>query len=224
MSTATQISRMLQVGSIGTPPEGRFGTNNGARRDRLRACWRTPSATSRSKPPSTDDNSESARQYAHGQPRPAPEPGPCERSSAPCCTSSAYTTNRHRTYCAKLQSPNCTADPSSATLSASTSQSPKRATGRRAYCANLQSPNCTADPSSATLSASTSQSLKRATGRRAYCANLQPPNCTADAGSATFSASTACAVARCASRRTTTNSPTGSAASAGAASSATSRI
>lgn len=189
MSTATQISRMLQVGSIGTPPEGRFGTNNGARRDRLRACWRTPSATSRSKPPSTDDNSESARQYAHGQPRPAPEPGPCERSSAPCCTSSAYTTNRHRTYCAKLQSPNCTADPSSATLSASTSQSPKRATGRRAYCANLQ-----------------------------------PPNCTADAGSATFSASTACAVARCASRRTTTNSPTGSAASAGAASSATSRI
>lgn len=55
MSTATQISRMLQVGSIGTPPEGRFGTNNGARRDRLRACWRTPSATSRSKPPSTDD-------------------------------------------------------------------------------------------------------------------------------------------------------------------------
>ena len=144
------------------------------------------SGASHSQPTSS---STSSVQNAHGQPRTAPEPVSSERSSASCCTSSASTTSRHRTYCAKLQSP-----------------------------------NCTADPSSATLSASTSQSLKRATGRRAYCANLQPPNCTADAGSATFSASTACAVARCASRRTTTNSPTGSAASAGAASSATSRI
>lgn len=54
MSTATQTSRTLQAGSIRTPPEDRFGTNNGAQRDRLRACWRTPSATSKSKPPSTD--------------------------------------------------------------------------------------------------------------------------------------------------------------------------
>jgi hypothetical protein len=54
MLTATQASRMLQAGSMRTPPEGRFGTNNGAHGGRLRACWMMPSAMSRSKPLATE--------------------------------------------------------------------------------------------------------------------------------------------------------------------------